>query len=55
MALTVLLRVSIAEIVSLFPKNPWGLLQSGRTICITWGLERERESRTPVPTTGLWL
>lgn len=48
MALAVLLRVSIAEILSLFPNNPWGLLQSGVTICIIWDLEKEKESRTPV-------
>lgn len=54
-ALVVLLRVSMAEILSLFPDKPWGLLQSGMIICIIWGLEKERESRTSVPAAGLWL
>lgn len=54
-ALVVLLRVSMAEILSLFPDNPWGLLQRGMIICIIWGLEKEKEGRTSVPAAGLWL
>lgn len=53
--LVVLLRVSMAEILPLFPDNPWGLLQSGMIICIIWCLEKGRESRTSVPAAGLWL